>query len=98
MRFLYFVFNIFLGYSLRLYFRKIRLVNATKNRFSSTIFVSNHPSAFMDPLIVSVLRKPIIFFMTRSDVFTKWTKPFLGSAHMIPIYRQHDGGNATEKT
>ncbi len=97
MRFLYFVFNIFLGYSLRLYFRKIRLVNATKNRFSSTIFVSNHPSAFMDPLIVSVLRKPIIFFMTRSDVFTKWTKPFLGSAHMIPIYRQHDGGNATEK-
>lgn len=97
MRFLYFVFNIFLGYSLRLYFRKIRLVNATQSRFSSTIFVSNHPSAFMDPLIISVLRKPIIFFMTRSDVFTKFSKPFLRSAHMIPIYRQHDGGNSNEK-
>jgi hypothetical protein len=50
----------------------------------------------MDPLIASVLRRPILFFMTRSDVFTKWTQPFLSSAHMIPIYRQHDGGNTAE--
>ncbi|MEI8117094.1 MAG: 1-acyl-sn-glycerol-3-phosphate acyltransferase [Flavobacteriia bacterium] len=97
MRLLYFIFNIFLSYSLRLYFRNIRLVNATKKRFSRTIFVSNHASAFMDPLIISVLRKPIVFFMTRSDVFTKLSSPFLASAHMIPIYRQHDGGNAVEK-
>lgn len=97
MRFLYFLFYWFLNYSIRLYFRRIRLVNATKKRFSSTIFVSNHPSAFMDPLIISVLRKPIVFFMTRSDVFNKWTSPILSSAHMIPIYRQHDGGNSAEK-
>ena len=97
MRLLYFIFNIFLNYSLRLYFRNIRLVNATKKRFSRTIFVSNHASAFMDPLIISVLRNPIVFFMTRSDVFTKLSSPFLASAHMIPIYRQHDGGNAVEK-
>jgi len=51
----------------------------------------------MDPLIVSALRRPIVFFMTRSDVFSKWNQPFLSSAHMIPIYRQHDGGNAVEK-
>lgn len=97
MRLLYFIFKLFLNYSLRLYFRNIRLVNATKNKFNRTIFVSNHPSAFMDPLIVSVLKKPIVFFMTRSDVFSKWSTPFLSSAHMIPIYRQHDGGNAIEK-
>lgn len=97
MRLLYFIFNLFLNYSLRLYFRNIRLVNASKNKFSRTIFVSNHPSAFMDPLVVSVLKKPIVFFMTRSDVFSKWSSPFLSSAHMIPIYRQHDGGNAIEK-
>lgn len=97
MRLLYFIFNIFLNYSLRLYFRNIRLVNATKKRFSRTIFVSNHASAFMDPLIISVLRNPIVFFMTRSDVFTKLSSPFLASAHMIPIYRQADGGNAVEK-
>ena len=96
MRIIYFIFNILLTYSLRLYFRKIRLVNPTKKFFGSTIYVSNHASAFMDPLIASVLRRPILFFMTRSDVFSKWNHPFLSSAHMIPIYRQHDGGNAAE--
>lgn len=96
MRFIYFNFNIFLNYSLRMYFRKIRLVNPTKKFFGSTIYVSNHASAFMDPLIASVLRRPILFFMTRSDIFSKWNHPFLSSAHMIPIYRQHDGGNAAE--
>ena len=97
MRLIYFNFVIFLNYSLRLYFRKIQLVNPTRKFFGSTIYVSNHASAFMDPLIVSVLRRPIVFFMTRSDIFTKWNQPFLSSAHMIPIYRQHDGGNAVEK-
>ncbi|MFM6934375.1 MAG: 1-acyl-sn-glycerol-3-phosphate acyltransferase [Flavobacteriales bacterium] len=97
MRILYFIFYGFLNYCIRLFYRKIRLVNATTNRYSSTIYVSNHPSAFMDPLIIAALRKPIVFFMTRSDVFNKWTSPILSSAHMIPIYRQHDGGNAMEK-
>ncbi len=97
MRFIYLNFIIFLNYSLRLYFRKIRLVNPTRKFFGSTIYVSNHASAFMDPMIIAVLRRPIVFFMTRSDIFTKWNQPFLASAHMIPIYRQHDGGNAVEK-
>ncbi len=97
MRFIYLNYIIFLNYSLRMYFRKIRLVNPTRKFFGSTIYVSNHASAFMDPMIIAVLRRPIVFFMTRSDIFTKWNHPFLSSAHMIPIYRQHDGGNAAEK-
>lgn len=35
--------------------------------------------------------------MTRSDVFKWWLKPFLWLAHMLPIYRQHDGENTQEK-
>jgi 1-acyl-sn-glycerol-3-phosphate acyltransferase len=80
-----------------MYFRKIRLVNPTRKFFGSTIYVSNHASAFMDPMIIATFRRPIVFFMTRSDIFTKWNHPFLSSGHMIPIYRQHDGGNAAEK-
>jgi len=45
----------------------------------------------MDPLVVASFRPPIVFFLTRSDVFTKLTKPFLWAAHMLPIYRQQDG-------
>jgi hypothetical protein len=37
------------------------------------------------------MRLPIVFFMTRSDVFKPLTRPFLWAAHMLPIYRQHDG-------
>jgi hypothetical protein len=50
----------------------------------------------MDPLVVAVYRNPIVFFMTRSDVFTPLTKPLLWLVHMIPIYRQHDGGDTKD--
>jgi hypothetical protein len=45
----------------------------------------------MDPLVVATFRPPIVFFLTRSDVFTTFSKPFLWAAHMLPIYRQQDG-------
>jgi hypothetical protein len=45
----------------------------------------------MDPLVVASFRNPIVFFLTRSDVFTPISKPVLWAAHMLPIYRQHDG-------
>jgi hypothetical protein len=59
--------------------------------------MSNHAASFMDPLVVACFRKPIVFFMTRSDVFTPISKPLLWSVHMLPIYRQLDGFNTKEK-
>ena len=53
--------------------------------------MSNHQGSFMDPLFIASQRKPIVFFMTRSDVFNKFSRPFLWAAHMLPIYRQRDG-------
>lgn len=91
MRFFYFILLISLKYSLRIFYPRIKLINSPKNFFGRTIYVSNHAASFMDPLVIGGLRMPIVFFMTRSDVFTPLTKPFLWAAHMIPIYRQHDG-------
>jgi hypothetical protein len=51
----------------------------------------------MDPIMLGALSKSIFHFMTRSDVFKWWLKPFLWLAHMLPIYRQHDGENTQEK-
>jgi hypothetical protein len=51
----------------------------------------------MDPIMLGALSKSIFNFMTRSDVFKWWLKPFLWLAHMLPIYRQHDGENTQEK-
>ena len=91
MRPLYFIFWLGLGFAFRLFFKRVVQVRPSKTRFGRTIFVSNHPSAFLDPLVIARLRKPVIYFMTRSDVFNKFTKPLFWLAHMLPIYRQHDG-------
>jgi hypothetical protein len=51
----------------------------------------------MDPLVIACFQKPIVFFMTRSDVFKPMVKPILASANMLPIYRQMDGGDTAEQ-
>jgi 1-acyl-sn-glycerol-3-phosphate acyltransferase len=97
MRFLYLLLYFTLPYSLRLYYPKQRVVNKPRKHFGRTIYVSNHAASFMDPLIVGSMLRPIVFFMTRSDVFTKALKPILWMAHMLPIYRQHDGEDTKAK-
>ncbi len=97
MRLLYLFLWFALKYSFRLYYRQIHVVNKNTFWFGRTIFVSNHPGSFMDPLIIAALRRPIVFFMTRSDVFNRFTKPIFWLSHMLPIYRQRDNVNTKEK-
>lgn len=91
MRILYFILFFTLKYAFFLFFRRVKTVNSTNKFFGRTIYVSNHPASFMDPLVVAGFQLPIVFFMTRSDVFTKLSRPFLWACHMLPIYRQQDG-------
>jgi 1-acyl-sn-glycerol-3-phosphate acyltransferase len=51
----------------------------------------------MDPITIASLNRPIVFFLTRSDVFTPVTKPILWAFQMIPIYRSRDKVNTQEK-
>jgi hypothetical protein len=97
MRFFYLILKITLQYTTRIYYPRQKLVNSPKELFGRTIYVSNHAASFMDPLIVAGRRMPIVFFMTRSDVFTPVTKPILWAAHMLPIYREHDGEDTKGK-
>ena len=97
MRFFYLILKIVLQYSLRIYYPRQKIVNRQRNFFGRTIYVSNHAASFMDPLVIGGLQRPIIFFMTRSDVFTPVMRPILWLAHMLPIYRQHDGEDTKAK-
>jgi hypothetical protein len=73
-------------------------LNSQKTFLAQTIFVSNHPSAFIDPLVVANFQLPILNFMTRSDVFKWWLKPITWACHMVPIYRaDQDGGDTYGK-
>jgi hypothetical protein len=96
-RFFYFLLWVTMQYALRIYFKTVKTVHAPKGLFGRTIYVSNHAASFMDPLVVAGLNRPIVFFMTRSDVFTPLANPFLRSAHMLPIYRQQDGEDTKAK-
>ncbi|MEY4521662.1 MAG: hypothetical protein RIT10_847 [Bacteroidota bacterium] len=87
----YLFLKVILNYSLRLFYRKIEAIGTPNEYFGSTIYVCNHPASFMDPLILGAMRKPVVFFMTRADVFNKATQPIFRAAHMLPIYRERDG-------
>ncbi|TNE55482.1 MAG: hypothetical protein EP338_04230 [Bacteroidetes bacterium] len=97
MRLFYFVLKVTLQYAIRVYYPRLKKVNAPKQFYGRTIYVSNHAASFMDPLVIAVLQRPIVFFMTRSDVFNKKTNGILSSAHMLPIYREQDGEDTRQK-
>jgi 1-acyl-sn-glycerol-3-phosphate acyltransferase len=97
MRFLYLFLFFSLRLSTRLYFKRRATFNSPKEFFGRTIYVSNHAASFMDPLLVASFRNPIVFFMTRSDIFKPFLKPILWASHMLPIYRQHDGEDTKGK-
>ena len=96
-RIFYFLLWVIQHYTTRIYFRKTVVVNRPFEIYGRTIYVSNHAAAFMDPIALGPNSLPILFFLTRSDVFTPLTKPFLWGAHMLPIYRKHDGEDTKSK-
>lgn len=91
MRPLYLLLKVSLTLSFRLFYNKQLVINKPRKFFGSTIYVSNHPNSFMDPLLIGVSNHAVVQFMTRSDVFKWWLKPILWASHMLPIFRQHDG-------
>lgn len=97
MRLVYFILFVTLNYTLRVFYPRQKKLNNPKQFGGRTIYVSNHAASFMDPLVAASLRMPIVFFMTRSDVFTPLSKPLLWASHMLPIYRQQDGKDTKAK-
>lgn len=97
MRILYFLLKIYLQYAFRIFFPTVRLVNAPKRYFGRTIYVSNHAASFFDPIVIGVFQRPIVFFMTRSDVFKPVIRPITWAVHMLPIYREQDNEDTKGK-
>ena len=90
---LYAILQPLMRLALRIFFRKIYFSNAEVIPWGKPLIIaSNHPTAFMEPLIYcSLLRQPL-HSITRGDVFTH---PFFGkilkSLYMVPIFRFKDG-------
>ena len=62
------------------------------------LIAANHPTAFLDPVLIGVYADPPIYFMTRGDLFKKpRAKKILELINMFPVNRQRDGFSGADR-
>lgn len=88
----YACFRFFMRLLLRLYYYEIK-VEGIENvpKGAPLIVTPNHQNALMDPILVGAFIPIPLHYLTRSDVFNKWTNPILRLFNMMPVYRIRDG-------
>lgn len=78
--------------SLRIYFHRIKIEGAENVPKNTPLIVTpNHQNAFLDALLVGAFIPIPLHYLTRQDVFNRWSGPFLRLINMMPIYRIRDG-------
>lgn len=77
----------------KIYFHKIYVTGLENVPQDRPLFIScNHPSGFMEPVLLSCYLPRILHFLVRGDMFRKaWLKPLLVNTNQIPIFRVKDG-------
>lgn len=88
-RIIYYFANIII----RIYYRKIH-INGLENipLDKPLLIVSNHPSGFLEPIIMACTFPIELHFLVRGDLFEKsWLKHLLIGTNQVPIYRFRDG-------
>lgn len=83
----------------RVYFKSISVRKAgTVPESGPLLIVSNHPSTFMDPMVIGLQMKQPLFFLAKAEVFrsgfAKWLLP---KFNMIPVYRKQDDPSQMHK-
>jgi 1-acyl-sn-glycerol-3-phosphate acyltransferase len=87
---LYAFLKLILRFAARQYFREIRIHNYDKiPQGVPLMFLPNHTSAFMDPIVTATSIHPQLHFLARGESFQNpiMAKVF-STLHMIPIYRR----------
>jgi 1-acyl-sn-glycerol-3-phosphate acyltransferase len=74
-------------------FRKIYVHNRKGVPANKPVLIAaNHPTAFIDPILMATLFAPPVYNMTRGDVFSKpFFRKLMEQCNMFPVYRQRDG-------
>ena len=87
---LYRIFKALFYLTTKAYFRSIYVQGKEllPDEKTPVIFVANHPSSFMDPILLAVQINRPIHFLARGDVFkNKFARYIFDALHMIPIYK-----------
>ena len=78
--------------STKMYFRNLEVkglehISAT----GPVLLVANHPSTFMDPVVIATTIQRRIYFLAKAEIFkSSFSKWILPKFNMIPIYRAQD--------
>ncbi len=93
MTFLYRFAHPLVSMALRVYFRKIHYFGLENIPHGKPILLTaNHPTAFLEPVVLAIILPIELHFVTRGDIFKKpWAKKLLENLNMIPIFRFKDG-------
>lgn len=96
---IYPLLKIFVRFGFRLYYRKtivsyVQQIPAT----GPVLLVSNHPSSFMDALLIAVFAKRPMHFLARGDAFNnRILAAAFRSFNMLPVYRISEGKENLDK-
>lgn len=90
---LYSFLRVLVGFTLRIFFRKIYITGTEYVQDSKPqLIASNHPSGFLEPLIMACFFPKPLHFLVRGDVFDNpFLKPLLRGTNQIPVFRFRDG-------
>tara|TARA_B110000902_G_scaffold265903_1_gene351693 strand:- start:814 stop:1842 length:1029 start_codon:yes stop_codon:yes gene_type:complete len=93
--FLYTFLKYYIKLGLFFYHKKIEVIGLENiPKKGAILFISNHPNALIDPLLIVTNNVRSIHFLSRASAFkNKLIAKFLMSIKMIPIYRKRDGVN-----
>jgi glycerol-3-phosphate O-acyltransferase / dihydroxyacetone phosphate acyltransferase len=96
---LYWILKGLMRITVKVFFRKVHVRNADIIPASGPlIIVANHPSTFMDPIVIAVKTKRPVYFLAKGEVFrSAFAKWLLPKFHMIPIYRKQDDPSLMHK-
>jgi len=80
------------------YYKKVFVLGKSNiPKKKAIMFVSNHPNALIDPLIVATTNSRITHYLTQAAVFkSNIVKKLLASVNMLPVYRVRDGIGSKE--
>lgn len=85
--------------AMRPFYRRIFISNFEKIPLDApVILAANHPTGFVDPLVLSAYVKKDMWHMTRGDLFRKpWAAALMRSCNMFPVYRFREGFEDTRR-
>lgn len=89
----YAILEPFMHLNFRAFFRKIHINNRLGVPPGKPVLLAvNHPTAFLDPILLVLYLQAPIYNMTRGDIFSKpLFRKMMEAVNMFPVYRRRDG-------